>query len=78
MMVRDINTLVANYVLKGDKMLNAYAVMENIIREPIKNYTKDEAREILQRIWVLDENGEITEVYKPYFKKKNTEKSESK
>lgn len=54
-------------------MLNAYAVMEKIIREPIKNYTKDEAREILQRIGVLDENGEITEVYKPYFKKKNTE-----
>ena len=62
----------------GDKMLNAYAVMEKIIREPIKNYTKDEARDILQRIGVLDENGEITEVYKPYFKKKNTEKSESK
>lgn len=58
---------------KGDrKMSEVFAVMDKIIREPIKKYSKEEALSILKEIGILDENDEVVEAYKDFFEKKDT------
>ena len=47
-------------------------VIKRILDSPPKQYTKQEATEMLQRLGVLDDNGEVTPEYNDIFKRKET------
>ena len=46
--------------------------IEEILNEPPKQFTKEEARAVLANLGVVDENGEVVEDFKDIFVKKST------
>lgn len=53
------------------EIMSAAAIIEKIINEPIPDYTKEEATELLKSLNVMDKNGEFVEEFKPYIVDRN-------
>ena len=47
-----------------------HEVIEKILSKPPKTFTKEEAHELLLRLGVIDESGEVREPFKDVFVKK--------
>lgn len=47
------------------EFMSATAIIDKIIKEPIPDYTKEEAMSLLKELNVMDENGEFIEEFKP-------------
>ena len=47
------------------EIMSASAIIDKIIKEPIPDYTKEEAMSLLKELNVMDENGEFVEEFKP-------------
>ena len=48
-------------------MLKANKTIDKILNTPIKNPTKEEAKEVLKNCGIFDENYNLTEAYKDIF-----------
>lgn len=48
------------------EIMLASAIIDKIIKEPIPDYTKEEAMFLLKGLNVMDEIGEFIEEFKPY------------
>lgn len=53
------------------KMEEIHAVIDRIIQRPVKEYTKEEAGDLLRKLGVIDESGNIVGAYKEFFVEKN-------
>ena len=51
-------------------MRTMHDIIEKILSQPPRKYTKEEARAVLVHLGVVDENGEVTEGFKDIFVKK--------
>lgn len=47
------------------EIMSTSAIIDKIIKEPIPDYTKEEAISLLKKLNVMDENGEFIEEFKP-------------
>lgn len=47
------------------EIMSASAIIDKIIKEPIPDYTKEEAMSLLKELNVMDKNGEFVEEFKP-------------